>query len=59
MERCGEALSPEARRQACLLRRAIHGRLPITQDIRLELVEFLHAGLDGRGCDMALRRQKA
>jgi hypothetical protein len=58
MERYGEALSPEAYRQACLLQRAIRGRLPITQDIRLELVEFLHAGLDGRRYDTALHRQK-
>jgi hypothetical protein len=58
MERYGEALSPEARWQACLLQRAMHGRLPITQDIRFELVEFLHAGLDGRRYDVALHSQK-
>jgi hypothetical protein len=36
----GEALSPQARRQACLLQRAMHGRLPITQDIRIDWRSF-------------------
>jgi hypothetical protein len=54
----GETLSPEARRQACLLQRAIHGRLPITQDIRIELAQFLSAGLDGHRYETALHHQK-
>jgi hypothetical protein len=58
MERYGEALSPEARRQACLLQRAMHGRLPITQDIRIELAQFLSAGLDGRRYETALHHQQ-
>jgi hypothetical protein len=58
MERYGEALSPEARRQACLLQRAMHGRLPVTRDIRLELAQFLSAGLDGRRYEAALHHQK-
>jgi len=57
-ERYGEALSPEAYRQAGLLQRAMHGRLPIAQDIRDELVQFLDAGLDDRRYDMELHRQK-
>ena len=60
----GEPLSNEGRRLASLLNRAMHGRLPITADIRFELVQFLTAfsdptkGIDQRRYDMALHRQK-
>jgi hypothetical protein len=61
----GAPLSDEGRRLASLLNRAIHGRLPITADIRFELVQFLSApfpdstkGVDQRRYDMALHRQK-
>ena len=61
----GAPLSNEGRRLASLLNRALHGRLPITADIRFELVHFLAAPLgpnesiDQRRYDMALHRQKA
>jgi hypothetical protein len=63
----GEPLSNEGRRLASLLNRAMRGRLPITTNIRLELVHFLSApfwdsdptrGIDQRRYDMALHRQK-
>jgi hypothetical protein len=40
-----------------LVQRANSGRLPITQDIRFELVHFLSAGVSGRRYDMALHRK--
>jgi len=60
----GATLSNEGRRLASLLSRAIHGRLPITADIRFELHHFLAAPLrsyesiDQRRYDRALHRQK-
>jgi hypothetical protein len=55
--RYGEPLSPEGHRLAALLHRARHGRLPITWDIRIRLVQFL--GSPGpRYYDAALHRQK-
>ena len=53
-----EPLSHEGDRLASLLNRAIRGRLPVTADIREELVRFLSAGFHGRRYDRALRRQK-
>jgi hypothetical protein len=64
VEYSGAPLSYEGRRLASLLNRAIHGRLPITADIRFELHHFLAAPLrsnesiDQRHYDMALHRQK-
>ncbi len=54
----GEPLSGRSYQLAYLLDRARRGRLPITADIRFELVMFLCAGNEGRRYDMALHRQK-
>jgi hypothetical protein len=54
----GAPLSPEGRRLALLVKRARHGRLPITRDIRFEVVHFLGAMVLCRRYDVALHRQK-
>lgn len=60
----GAPLSDEGRRLASLLNRARRGRLPITQDIRSEVVLFLCTPFDTtksinqRRYDIALHRQK-
>jgi hypothetical protein len=62
----GEPLSNDGRRLASLLNRAMRGRLPITAEIRFELVHFLSApfnsdptrGIHQRLYDLELHRQK-
>jgi hypothetical protein len=61
MEYYGAPLSKEGHRLASLLNRAIHGRLPITREIRFELVHFLAPeptkDIDRHFYGMALHRQ--
>jgi len=52
----GAPLSNEGRRLASLLNRALHGRLPVTADIRFELVQFLSARLSDPTKDIDQRR---
>lgn len=57
VERKGAPVSAEGHRLACLLQRAKHGRLPITQDIRSEFYDFLGAIVDGDRYAMTQLRQ--
>jgi hypothetical protein len=52
----GAPLSNEGRRLASLLNRTLHGRLPVTADIRFELVQFLSARLSDPTKDIDQRR---
>jgi hypothetical protein len=54
----GAPLSNEGRRLASLTQRAIHGRLPITREIREEVVLFLGAMADGDRYAKTLHKQK-
>jgi hypothetical protein len=58
VEQHRQPLSAEGRRLASLVNRARRGRLPITRDIRFEVVHFLIAGMDGDRYAMALHRQR-